>query len=53
VAIAGAQTGIYPIETPGGWHLLGRTDVTLFDSSRQPPSLIAAGDLVRFEPVTP
>lgn len=53
VAIAGAQTGIYPLETPGGWHLLGRTDVTLFDPARQPPSLIAAGDLVRFEPVTP
>jgi KipI family sensor histidine kinase inhibitor len=52
VAIAGAQTGVYPLETPGGWHLLGRTDVILFDPSRQPPSLIAAGDLVRFEPVT-
>ncbi|HEU4647940.1 MAG TPA: 5-oxoprolinase subunit PxpB [Gemmatimonadales bacterium] len=53
VAIAGAQTGIYPLETPGGWHLLGRTDVTLFDPARQPPSLIAVGDLVRFEPVIP
>ena len=53
VAIAGAQTGVYPLETPGGWHLLGRTDVVLFDPSRLTPSLIAAGDLVRFEPVTP
>lgn len=53
VAIAGAQTGVYPLETPGGWHLVGRTDVTLFDPARQPPSLIAVGDLVRFEPVTP
>jgi KipI family sensor histidine kinase inhibitor len=52
VAIAGAQTGIYPLETPGGWHLLGRTEVTLFDPSREQPSLIAAGDRVRFEPVT-
>ncbi len=50
VAIAGAQTGIYPLETPGGWHILGRTDVVLFDPAGEPPSLIAAGDLVRFEP---
>jgi KipI family sensor histidine kinase inhibitor len=52
VAIAGAQTGIYPLETPGGWHLLGRTDVVLFDPDREPPHLIAAGDQVRFEAVS-
>jgi KipI family sensor histidine kinase inhibitor len=51
VAIAGEQTGIYPLETPGGWHLIGRTDVVLFDPARDPPNLLAAGDRVRFSPV--
>lgn len=51
VAIAGAQTGVYPVETPGGWHLIGRTDVSLFDPARNPPNLLAAGDRVRFSPV--
>lgn len=51
VAIAGAQTGIYPVETPGGWHLIGRTDAMLFDSRRDPPALLACGTSVRFEPV--
>jgi len=50
VAIAGAQTGVYPLETPGGWHLIGRTDVVLFDPQRNPPNLLAAGDRVRFSP---
>lgn len=49
VAIAGAQTGIYPLETPGGWHLLGRTDLTLFDPLRNPAALFQVGDRVRFE----
>ena len=48
VAIAGAQTGIYPAETPGGWHLIGHTAVTLFDPARAPPALLAVGDRVRF-----
>jgi KipI family sensor histidine kinase inhibitor len=48
VAIAGAQTGIYPLATPGGWHLIGRTDVVLFDPAREAPSLLHAGDRVRF-----
>jgi KipI family sensor histidine kinase inhibitor len=51
VAIAGAQTGVYPLETPGGWHLIGRTDVVLFDPALDPPNLLAAGDRVRFSPV--
>lgn len=51
VGIAGGQTGIYPIASPGGWQLIGRTDVTLFDPSRATPSLLAPGDLVRFVPV--
>jgi inhibitor of KinA len=48
VAIAGVQTGVYPAETPGGWHLIGRTRVAMFDPSRDPPSLLATGDRVRF-----
>lgn len=51
VAIAGAQTAVYPLDTPGGWHLLGRTALVMFDATRDPPSLLAAGDRVRFEPV--
>jgi len=51
VAIAEAQTGIYPAETPGGWHLLGTTDVKLFDPDRDDPALFAVGDRVRFQPV--
>ena len=48
VAIAAGQTGIYPIETPGGWHLLGRTPVKPFDATRAEPSLCRPGDRVRF-----
>ncbi len=48
VAIGGAQTGIYPLASPGGWRLIGRTDAVLFDPGRTPPALLAAGDRVRF-----
>jgi len=48
VAIAGAQTAVYPLVTPGGWHLIGATSVVMFDSRRNPPALIRAGDSVRF-----
>jgi KipI family sensor histidine kinase inhibitor len=48
VGIGGAQTGIYPRESPGGWRLIGRTPVTLFDPAREPPALLAPGDHVRF-----
>ena len=51
VGIAGSQTGIYPTETPGGWQLIGRTDVPLFDLSRPAPFLLKAGDTVQFYPV--
>lgn len=51
LAIAGSQTAVYPHETPGGWHLIGTTDVLLFDPRRDPPALLRAGDRVRFEPV--
>jgi inhibitor of KinA len=48
VAIAENQTGVYPSETPGGWHLIGRTDLKMFDVSRIRPSMLAVGDRVRF-----
>jgi KipI family sensor histidine kinase inhibitor len=51
VAIAEAQTAVYPSETPGGWHLIGITDVRMFDPNRPSPSLLAVGDIVRFEAV--
>jgi len=50
VAIARRQTGIYPFDTPGGWHIIGHTTVTLFDPKRKEPSLFRAGDRVKFEP---
>lgn len=50
VAIAGRQTGIYPAATPGGWHLIGRTDAPLWDPARDRPALLAPGDRVRFVP---
>jgi KipI family sensor histidine kinase inhibitor len=52
VAIAGWQTAIYPSSTPGGWHLIGRTDAVIWDARRSPPALFGAGDHVRFEPVS-
>ncbi len=48
VAIAGRQSGIYPLPTPGGWHLIGRTSVKLFLPDSDPPSLFRAGDRVKF-----
>ena len=51
VAIAGAQTGVYPLATPGGWHLIGSTSLRLFDPSRDPPVLFRPGDRVRFEAI--
>jgi len=51
VAIAGAQTAVYPLATPGGWHLIGITTLTMFDPVREPAALLKAGDRVRFEPV--
>ena len=51
VAIGGAQTGIYPSELPGGWHLIGRTRIRLFDAARKPPCLLKPGDRVRFVPI--
>lgn len=50
VGIGGAQTGVYPLATPGGWQLLGRTPLALFDPLRQEPVLLRSGDRVRFVP---
>ncbi|MEO8778182.1 MAG: 5-oxoprolinase subunit PxpB [Rhodanobacter sp.] len=51
VAIGGAQTGIYPEQLPGGWQLIGRTPLRLFDVTATPPSLLAAGDRVRLRAI--
>ncbi len=52
VGIAGVQTGIYSLPTPGGWQLIGRTPLRLFDASRARPSLLQAGDRLRFVPIS-
>jgi KipI family sensor histidine kinase inhibitor len=52
VGIAEQQTGVYPIESPGGWQLIGRTPVQLFDPQRDPPTVVVAGDYIRFAPIT-
>ncbi len=53
VGIGGAQTGIYPQASPGGWRLIGRTPEVLFDARRSPPSLLLPGGRVRFVAVSP
>ncbi len=52
VAIAGEQTAVYPLETPGGWQIIGRTPLQLFNPAASPPSLLNAGDTVRFKPIS-
>lgn len=52
VAIAGNQTGIYPFESPGGWHIIGRTPVQLFDKEKNDPVLLNPGDTVQFYPIS-
>jgi 5-oxoprolinase (ATP-hydrolysing) subunit B len=51
VAIAGSMSGVYPAALPGGWRVIGRTPVTLFDPRRDPPAYLLPGDRVRFEPI--
>ncbi len=50
VAVAGAMTGIYPADLPGGWRIIGRTPLEIFDPHRDPPAPLAPGDIVRFGP---
>ena len=52
VAIANLQTTVYPFETPGGWSVIGRTPLVLFDPAREAPSIFAPGDRVHFMPVS-
>jgi inhibitor of KinA len=52
VGIGGAQTGIYPLRSPGGWNLIGRTPLKLFDPAKSPPALLGAGDRVRLRAIT-
>jgi KipI family sensor histidine kinase inhibitor len=52
VAIATTMTAVYPLESPGGWHLIGRTPVPLWDLRRDPPAILDAGDQVIFEPIS-
>ena len=51
VGIAGRQTGVYPLSTPGGWQLIGRTPIKLFQPERKEPSVLSAGDIVVFKPI--
>lgn len=51
VAMAGGFTGVYPLETPGGWHLIGRTPLRMFDPNRSEPFLLQPGDHVKFAPI--
>jgi inhibitor of KinA len=52
VGIGGAQTGIYPLRSPGGWNLIGRTPLKLFEPATDPPTVLCAGDRVRFRAIT-
>lgn len=53
VAVAARQTIIYPQDSPGGWHIIGRTPLRMFDPARDTPALLAPGDCLRFIPITP
>ncbi|GAA0451503.1 5-oxoprolinase subunit PxpB [Alkalibacillus silvisoli] len=52
VGIAGKQTGVYPITSPGGWNIIGKTPIKLFDPKQKDPALFEIGDQLRFEPVS-
>ena len=52
VGIAGGQTGVYPSDSPGGWRIIGRTPIRMFDPSADPPAPVSPGDLVRFVPIS-
>jgi inhibitor of KinA len=52
IGIAGKQTGIYPLASPGGWHIIGRTPLVLFDAMKNEPTLLKAGDRIQFVPIS-
>jgi len=52
VGIADRQSGIYPIDSPGGWQIIGRTPINIFDLGRDPIFLLNAGDIVRFRAIS-
>ena len=52
VGIAGKQTGIYPLQSPGGWQIIGKTPIRLFNKNDDPPTLFQAGDMVEFVPIS-
>ena len=52
VGIGGVQTGIYPVDSPGGWNIIGKTPIGLYDSNRTSPFLLQPGDLLKFEPIS-
>ena len=53
VAIGGSQTGVYPVGSPGGWQIVGRTPIALFRPLERPASLLRPGDRVRFRAISP
>ena len=52
IGIGGKQTGIYPLESPGGWNIIGNTPVRLFDKNQDPPCFAVSGDHVQFQSIT-
>jgi inhibitor of KinA len=52
VAIGGSQTGVYPVDSPGGWHIIGRTPIVLFSPHKEPAALLKPGDHVRFRVIS-
>jgi len=52
IGIAGIQTGIYPVDSPGGWNIIGRTPVKIFEAHNEHPCIFEPGDQVKFEPIT-
>jgi KipI family sensor histidine kinase inhibitor len=52
VGIGGSQTGIYSLESPGGWQIVGRTPLSFFNKGQQPPVSVSLGDTIRFEPIS-
>lgn len=52
VAIGGKQTGVYPIDSPGGWNIIGRTPISFFDINKENPCFVKSGDTIKFKPIS-